>query len=333
MYKPLRSFIFSAVKIDPAEALYCRMVLGSEAKTAFARRIGMGTVTGVELDDGRRVRLKWWDGTRSEARLRECRRIHHALHSTGYPSPTPLGELVGSEYGSAAGWMAAEHWEERGTVGDTRQRPVRREIARALWALVERAKPLVDSTSLGGAWFTSLPSGRAYPQMLFNQGPFAASAEGAEWIDQIALFARGCAPPTSGSKVIGHFDFRAEHLLFDEEGQLSMVYDWDSLHLELDTVMVGAAAHAFTVDQTAERRHVPTLEEVLAFIDDYENARGERFTQEEHRTVHASALYSLSYSARWSHFQSTTQPSLAGEGWDGDFRPLLRQLHPLLKNR
>jgi len=47
--------------------------------------------------------------------------------------------------------------------------------------------------------------------------------------------------------VIGHFDWRIEHVRLDD-GRIVTSYDWDSLNAEREPVLVGATAHAFTAD-------------------------------------------------------------------------------------
>ena len=82
----------------------------------------------------------------------------------------------------------------------------------------------------------------------------------------------------------------------------------------------GANAHAFTADWARDDIvRVPRVAEMAAFVDDYETARGTSFTAAERRTIAASCVYSVAYTARCNH---AIDPR--AEAWNGDFRPLLR---------
>jgi hypothetical protein len=81
-----------------------------------------------------------------------------------------------------------------------------------------------------------------------------------------------------------------------------VAYDWDSLHVDLEPVVVGAAAHAFCADW--ERHDVPAaphIDELHAFVDEVEVARGARFDAAERATLAGSLVYSLAYTARCTH--------------------------------
>ena len=127
---------------------------------------------------------------------------------------------------------------------------------------------------------------------------------GAEWIDRIA--AEATAVPAAGDFVVGHGDWRVEHLRF-EDGAVSAVYDWDSVRLDREPALVGAAAYAFTANWSRDDLvYLPTLEEALAFVADYERARGGPFTAAEHRAARASLVYMMAYSARCGHSDALT---------------------------
>lgn len=60
---------------------------------------------------------------------------------------------------------------------------------------------------------------------------FAATSEGAEWIDRLAAKAtRSLDAHATGPLVIGHGDWRVEHLPFDS-GELTATYDYDSISI------------------------------------------------------------------------------------------------------
>ena len=133
---------------------------------------------------------------------------------------------------------------------------------------------------------------------------FAATSAGAEWIDELGREARGRLD--SGPVVIGHTDWRAENMRFDVD-RVSAVYDWESLRRAPEPVVVGMAAHYFPSDFRVERRRqVPALDEALAFVADYEAARGIAFTRDELRVVRAALVDAMAYTARCEHSDALT---------------------------
>ncbi len=129
--------------------------------------------------------------------------------------------------------------------------------------------------------------------------------QGAEWIDHLARAANeqldGLA---TGEVVVGHTDYRVEHLRFTE-GRVSAVYDWDCLAVGPEPV--ASAAYAFTADWGRDDCEcVPTLEESLAFIADYETARGAPFTATERQATSVAVVAALTYGARCEHSDRLT---------------------------
>ncbi len=305
-------------------ASFCRTELGGYTTRLRFYSVSVGCVVGTDLEDGRSVVIKVQRGTRDGRYLAACLNVRRELLAAGFPCPRPIAGPV--RLGSA--WATVEELDDRGTRADAHEPAVRREVASALWRLVERAKPFASNPAFGGAWFTSLPSGQTFPRPHSPRFDFAATAAGAEWIDELAARARARSKQAAGEKVIGHFDWRIEHLRFDN-GRIVTIYDWDSLHAEREPVLVGAAAHAFTADwQREDIIRVPSIDEMRAFVADYEEARGRAFDAAERATLSASLVYSLAYTARCNHAGKPLE-----NGFNGDFRPLLRKYGPeLLKS-
>ena len=297
--------------------------LGARAARARFYRASVGCVAGVDLDDGRSVVLKAQRSRRSAAHFESCHVVRRHLADAGFPCPRPLGEPLRRD----DVFITFEVLSEEGDRADAHDPLIRTALAASLAEMVSLARPLVSSTRLGRAWFTAVPDDRLWPRPHSPRFDFERTGEGAEWIDAIAQRARAARTRSSGEVVIGHFDWRVEHARFDPSGRVVATYDWDSLHAELEPVLVGANAHAFTADwQRSDLVRAPSLDEILAFEQAYETARGEPFTRDERALARASCVYSLAYTARCSH---ALRP--AEEGWNGDFRPLLRNsAHALL---
>jgi hypothetical protein len=234
---------------------------------------------------------------------------------SGIPAADPLGEPVRIRETT----FHAETMVEHGSKADAHKPDVREAIARSLYNLLSIGRRFVeDAEPLGRSWFTNVPKARVFPLPHSPLFDFEGTRQGAEWIDAIAREARDDGS-ASGELIIGHFDWRVEHLRFSG-GAVVASFDWDSLHIETEPVIVGAAAHAFTADWSRDEVDpVPSVSEVFAFIDAYERCRAHGFTAEERGQVFASLLYSLAYTARCAH---ALHPS--DEGKRADFRPLLR---------
>jgi hypothetical protein len=130
---------------------------------------------------------------------------------------------------------------------------------------------------------------------------FEATGEGAGWIDEIGRAARRVQPV--GSEVVGHTDWSAKHLRFDDALQLNALYDWDSVTTDLEPVLVGTAAGSFTYTEELEQpiKVWAAAEESLSFIGEYETERGERFARAERHTAQAACVYLRAYAARCQH--------------------------------
>lgn len=296
-------------------ARFCAGVLGSAPIGARFYHVSNGCVAGLDLDDGRAVVVKAQRGGRSGGYLSACHDVRRHLVAAGFPCPRPLGDPVRD----GGAWLTADELDDRGARADAHDPAIRRSMAAGLARLVELARPFSAHPAFGGAWFTAIPEGRTFPRPHSPIFDFEATARGAEWIDELAARARGRRRDASGERVVGHFDWRVEHLRFEGD-RIVTSYDWDSLHAELEPVAVGAAAHAFTADwHRDDLRQAPTHDELAAFVADYETARGRRFAHAERATVAASCVYSLAYTARCNHALAP-----ADESGNGDFRPLLR---------
>lgn len=104
---------------------------------------------------------------------------------------------------------------------------------------------------------------------------------------------------------------------------IAVVYDWDAVFLDHETFVVGAAAAHFPTTWELEVSGIPEASDVLAFVRDYEESRGQKFTRTEMEEVAASATYSRAYTARCEH---AGDPK--GAGWNGSSRQSLKDHGP-----
>jgi hypothetical protein len=144
--------------------------------------------------------------------------------------------------------------------------------------------------------FFPRPGGPLWPEphnVLFD---FDATAEGAEWIDEIARAAKERRDTGCCAVVIGHHDWTAKHVRFTGI-TATAVYDWDSMSVDFEPLFVGNAAAHFTYDVEP----LPTVDEAFQFIADYERSRSSPFTREEQAVAWAAAVYGRAYTARCVH--------------------------------
>ena len=317
---PLEQALFGTS--EPAEIVrlvdgFCLHELGaSVADMTFYRR-GVGVVTGVILSDGTRVAVKFHRRDLVHDHLRDIRRVQSAVADAGLPAPRPLGSVV-----SVAGAVAtAEELFDRGRVADAHDPLVRRHLVQGLTRFVEEATPLFDTLSLPSARPFDLPADRLWPTPHDLRFDFALA--GGEWIDDIARSARTAMMDAVGRSVIGHTDWRVENLRFDDG--IVAIFDWDSVAVCIEPALVGANAVGFTADWSDRTWDpYPSSDEMVAFIAEYEEARGTAFTLEERATAEAARVYGLAYNARCEHSDVTLRLAPNGPP-DAGWRALLRQ--------
>ena len=279
-----------AVEIDR----FCRDELGGAVARPLLYETSQGSVTGVELGDGRRVVVK---AHRREpellARLHESVRVQMHLASRGIYAttvcggPAPIGRTLAT----------VEAFVSGGVTRDGHDPIVRAALARSLHEIVHACRPLVARSSLPPHYLA-----RPYDQLWPNfddERHFVERSAGAEWIDDVARAARERMQP-AGELVIGHGDWRVQHLLFESE-RVVAAHDWVSLCKEREPALLGFTAFAFCVDWSRQLgARAPTLDEARALVADYEAARGGAFSREERRLCGALFAYSCAYMARCS---------------------------------
>lgn len=269
---------------------FCRDMLGARVAGCLRYASSVGVVAGLVLDGGPPVLVKVHRRTVGATRLRAVQAVMTSLRERGFPcprplvGPTPMGE----------GLATIETWEDVGATRDAHDPSVRRALAAGLATLI-RSVPVTPAHEplRQDAWAGLFPPPH---NALFD---FEATAAGAEWIDDFARAARRV--PAAGVRAVGHADWRAEHVRFDGD-RIVMVYDWDSLRLDTEAAHVGGAAVGFPANfEGDDVARAPSMDELRAFVADYESARDAGFTTSERRAVMAGALFTLAYTARCEH--------------------------------
>jgi phosphotransferase family enzyme len=302
--------------IGAAVDAWCREALGAEPVHAEFLAGGVGSVHGMRLADGRRVVVKIHPPRASAHHLEAMQTVQRALAAAGFPAPEPLAPPAPL----ARGIAVAETLLDAGAPADAHEPAIRRSLAASLVRLVGLCRRF---TALDGLRenIMATPPGELWPTPHDGRFDFVATTGGAEWIDAIAARARRLRDRDTGDLVVGHTDWRVENMRLAPDGSVSAVYDWDSLTILREPVLVGANAHLFTADfRDAGRAQLPTLGEALAFIADYEAARGAPFDDHERAAARAALVYAMAYTARCGHSDLLTdmgnapaQPERAAE--------------------
>lgn len=283
---------------------FCREELGAPVAEYLFYESSQGAVCGVRLEDGRRVVLKIHQPSRSLAFLQSIIQAQRFLVQQGYPCPAQLLE----PRPLASGLVTVEELIDEGVYHHAHNPAIRRSMAHMLAWLVKltwtpEAIPGVRPEALD----LRVPASAIWPPPHSKLFDFEATARGAEWIDELAHAALEIKRQGAGRLVLGHQDWSVKHLRYIDE-RVRVIYDWDSLTLEKEPVIVGQASIHFTYTETFPEAHAPSAAESQAFIAEYEAARGTPFTPAEQRTLQAATLYGLAYGARCEHALAPANP-------------------------
>ena len=284
---------------------FCRDELRGAVAGGLFHTASIGAVTAVELVDGRRVVVKAHQPERQRPWLQEIVRTQMHLASRGLWATT----VCGGPSPIGCGFAIVEALVERGATGDAHGPPVRAALATGLYEIVRACADLVVGSSLRPQLLTDPPVDALWPTPHSKLFDFAETARGAGWIDEVARAARASIQ-AAGEMVIGHGDWRAEHVRFEGD-RIVAAFDWDSLCKGREPAIVGFTAHAFCADWSRiPPPAAPTIDEARAFVAEYETARGRAFTVEERRLCGALFAYSCAYTARcgWASGDERAEP-------------------------
>lgn len=264
--------------------------LEPDVEEIFCFRASVGALFGIRRRDGTRLSLKVHTLFRDEAYFDDVQRLQGALATAGFPAPGPLGRT---------GLVTREKWLDEGVFLDAHVPAVRRSLAKALFGFHD----LATATGIRPQRPFLRPVNALWPKPHNALFDFEATSEGAEWIDEIAAAARAVTDLAVGQEVVGHADWGVKHVRFDEELRPTAVYDWDSVTVDFEPIVVGSAAGGFTYTEELpyEIDVWPATNESIAFLDDYEAERPDRFTSEERKAAEAACVYLRAYAARCHH--------------------------------
>ena len=295
---------------DDPQAIWAQVLEACpDAVDCFAFEVGIGARFGVVLRDGRRIALKIHTPKTDAAYLQAVQRVQAHLVQHSFPCPTPLGVRARA---------SLEEWVDTGEYRDAHDPRVRRVLAERLAELLPLTQPLQPLAGMEPHLpSTPTPLWPKPHNVLFD---FEATSSGAEWIDEIAVRAKPLQESRVGALVIGHGDWTVTHFRFEGLSP-TVVYDWDSLNTDFETVFVGGAAATFTYTERLPVEVWPTVAEAEAFLEEYEHARGTKFTPAEAAAARAAAVYARAYSTRCTHAVGKDTAGLRLREYAGAFLP------------
>jgi hypothetical protein len=139
-----------------------------------------------------------------------------------------------------------------------------------------------------------------YPEPHSPLFDFEATAEGAGWIDDLAQRASSVRDTDPTPPVVAHTDWSARNVRLDDT-RLLAVYDWDSLALVSEATAVGQAAATWCVTSEPGGSTFPTLQEMVAYVEAYDDASGSSLSPAQWRAAGGAATWVLAYAARCEH--------------------------------
>jgi len=284
----------SAAQVLSFFSSYTRERLGTAIATVRFRAGRIDAVWGVQLEDGRDVVIKCHRLPVDAGTIATARDAQRALRTAGFPCPEPLAgpdDVQGRI-------LSVETLMGDGSAPDARIVANRRLLAAGLaWHIdVLRSSPdLVRRAGSGPSWCQYAAGPWPVPHDPIVD--FRSTPDGYGWLDAYA--SRGADQilrhRDSDQVVVGHADWYAGNTAV-ADGRLVATFDWE-LVADTEAVIAGFAAASFASSATSGGG-LSTPEEVVAFLQDYESARG-LLGADERRSAVAAAAWILAFNARW----------------------------------
>lgn len=305
--------VFGCDDADTIAGALCDFLRARLAPVEDARfyRRSVGVVAGVLLSDGREVVVKVHRWNVSIARLRAVQQVQAHLAGTGLPAPRPLCPPEPLRSG-----IATVEELRGGDFADGHRTPVRRALAEGLREFIVAAQSFRTLADLGPPLIVRPPGEPLWPEPHDLRFDFEATSEGAEWIDDLAVVAQRRLRGVRAAPMAGHFDWCIGNLGFERD-RIVAIYDWDSVAIAPEPVIVGAAAAHFSADW-GRSALLPQLDEMRAFVEEYEQAREALFDARERTLLDGANLAQCAYGARCQHSDMRLDPArgdTSAAGW------------------
>jgi Ser/Thr protein kinase RdoA (MazF antagonist) len=280
--------------------------LGSTISDGLFHVGSVGSVTGVVLDDGREVVIKAYQPRWRRRFLTAVVGAQAALADAGIACAQPLAGPLPFATGLATIESLLIDPGQPTTFGLA-------EMASSARGLGELIAAVPDLPALAENPL-QLPFEGLYPSPHSPVFDFEATADGAEWIDDLATRARPFI--NSGRRVVSHTDWSARNIRLRSDG-VRAIFDLDSLaSVPLPAALgMGAATWRSTGESTDGA--APGVNEVEAWLAHYPGS----LTAKEVQAAFSHALYVLAYASRCEHaidpderVYKRARPTLRSEG-------------------
>jgi hypothetical protein len=277
---------------------FCVGMLGTRPLGALFYVASAGCVLGIHLESGEDIVVKVFQDRWGASLLSAVQAAQELVAAGGIPCALPLS--APARFAADRNNLAlVETWLPDPGMLPGRSSRGRRISAGGLARQITLCSGMASDERLAQHPLRT-PDRDLYPAPHSPLFDFAATAAGAEWIDELARRALSISQQTDDALVVAHMDWSARNVRFNEWGLLA-VYDWDSVSLVGESTAVGQAAMTWSVTADAGGTEFPEMDDVLAFVDDYDRAQGGDLTLDQLRAARASAIYSLAYTARCEH--------------------------------
>ena len=263
--------------------------LGVRPTGALYALKSVGAVFCLVLEHGELAVLKMFNRAST---LRELTSMHEcmlAASAHGFPVPRLRSEL----FEATPGVWAVFYTFIDGYQRDAHEPAVRRELARSLAELASVLAPL-DASALPPSP-TRLDTLWPAPHRVWDQR--ALDSDESRLCDRHASEAQAVIKKSKLQRSAMHLDWGVKNVRFRDD-RIAAVYDWDSLHQASEAECAGRAAAQFTAQWEIPALLTPTPEEAKAFLDEYQAARGKKFSRAERAIAAASARYLVAHVAR-----------------------------------
>jgi len=280
----------------------------------FAKK-SVGAVFGLVLESGEPAVLKLFNRSLGYSELSAMHRCLAVAAARGFPVARQRSDIFEADDGV----FAAFYGYLDGAHRNPHEPPVRRELARSLAELNALLAPLDTS---------GLPPSPGRQQALWQAPQTIWEAREIDDEDSRFIAAHGRAAQVVLKKsklplLATHLDWGVKNIRFRDDA-VCAVYDSDSVHAGSEAECVGRAAAQFTAQWDIPALLTPTASEAQAFVDEYQTARGRKFSRAERTVAAAAAHYLVAQVARFEH--------LSGVPEADNYRGLLRNYEsdPLL---
>jgi hypothetical protein len=268
--------------------------LGSPIAKVRFRAGRIDAVWGVELDDGQAVVIKAHRPPADIDAIVAARDAQRLLTAADFPCPEPLSgpDEIDGRVLTAETLLA-------GQIPDGRNPKNRRLLAAGLALHIHllRGRPdLLERVGRGPSWCHYQAGPWPVPHDPIVD--FRVTPAGYGWLDTYGRRASDqiLAYRDGAEVVVGHADWYAGNAAVSE-GALVGTFDWE-LVADAESVIAGFTAACYAASSTSGVG-LSTPEEVVAFLQDYDAARGVGLSEREQRSACAAAAWIVAFNARW----------------------------------